>query len=277
MTAHYATANRLDELQAQLSGRDFAILTTLRDYRLAAGGQLRRLFFANHSSAEAAARAARHSLRRLANLGLTDALQRRIGGIRAGSTGLVWHLSRTGIRLLIHTNEISRTNQNSRNALTLTEPSLRTLDHTLAITETMVRLRETARDNLSELIQLQPEPGCWRQYTNPFGGLMTLKPDMFAITAASAEFESIWFLEIDRATESRATVSRKAEAYENYRRSGREQQIQGVFPRVAWLTPDSSRAEMIRETLARNLKNDSRIHLALTLDEFIAKVCEPPP
>lgn len=283
--AYYATPKHLGQLQAVLSGRDLAIMHTLASYRLARGDQLRRWHFTGHASLEAQARAARRNLRRLADLGLISHLERRIGGIHAGSSGLVWHLTRLGRLLLARVNNHPPTGR-----IDQTEPSPRTLDHTLAITETAVRLQETTMANQCELIQLDPEPASWRTYLNPYGGTTTLKPDLFAITAALSgifqdepEYEDVWFIEIDRATESRATIIRKAEQYETYRHTGREQAAQDVFPRVAWIVPNETRADMIRETLAQNIRIEAGLHIAVTTDQFIRIVCgnpensEPPP
>ena len=269
MNRTYSTALRLDEFGLALSPRDWAILNTLADYRLASGHQLKRWHFPAHVTPEAQARAARRALRRLADLGLLDYLERRVGGVRAGSSGLAWHLSRTGWRLLARNR--ARTTPARLNQA---EPTYRSTDHTLAVTEVAVRLHEAVAKGDCELIDLTPEPGCWRGYLSPYGGTLTLKPDLFAVTARpQAEYEDVWFLEVDRATESRATLLRKADQYEVYRRSGREQQAQGVYPHVVWLTPNQSRADLIHDTLAHKGPD---LHLTMTLDQFIATVCGQP-
>jgi len=225
MTGQYGTSRRLDEVRLALSTRDMAVLATLGRFHLATGQQLRRLHFVGHSGPEAAARATRRALRRLADLDLIDHLQRRIGGVRAGSSGLVWHLSRTGWRMLAQVE-----GRTLPRRLDTAEPSLRTCDHRLAVTEVAVQMHEAAAAKVCDVIVLDPEPSCWRTYLNAGGGTVTLKPDLFAVTAQpKAEFEDVWFIEVDRATESKATILSKAAQYEAYRRSGREQQAQGVF------------------------------------------------
>lgn len=273
MTARYATSNRLDVLRANLSKRDLAILDTLRQYRLASSQQLERWYFTSHATPVAAARAARRSLRRLADFGLISHLHRRIGGVRAGSAGLVWHLTRAGWKLLAAATAVTPPAR-----LDLAEPSLRQADHTLAITEVAVRLHETADAGRCELIELTPEPACWRRYFGPWGANLILKPDLSATTAQpGSNFETIWFLEIDRASESLATIACKVRQYEAYRQSGREQAAQGVFPRVAWIVPDQTRADRIQSALANHQPTPADGHIAVTLDQFIQLVCGDTP
>jgi len=273
MTGQYGTGRRLDEVRLALSARDLAVLATLGRFRLATGQQMRRLHFSGHSGPEAAARAARRALRRLADLGLVDHLQRRIGGVRAGSSGLVWHLSRTGWRMLAQVEGCILPRR-----LDTAEPSLRTCDHRLAVTEVAVRLHEAAVARVCDVIALDPEPSCWRTYLNAGGGVVTLKPDLFAVTAKpNAEFEDVWFIEVDRATESRATILRKATQYEAYRRCGREQQAQGVFPLVLWVTPDNKRAEAILAAIRDDPGVDERVHRAVSIEGLAEFFGRPPP
>ena len=56
-----------------------------------------------------------------------------------------------------------------------------------------------------------------------------------------------WFVEIDRATESLTAIRRQGRAYLDYYASGAE--AGGVMPRVAWLTPDTRRADGLRAAL----------------------------
>ncbi len=264
MTRCYLTAARLDEIALGLSPRDIAVLRTLRAYQLASGSQLRRWHYTGRSTPETDARAARHGLRRLADTGLLAHLERRVGGVRAGSASFVWHLSRAGYRLLatIDSNPLP-------GRIDRAEPSLRTVDHTLAIAEVAVQLREAERAGTVDVIECTPEPASWRTYLNAGGGLVTLKPDLFAVTAAKgAEFEDVWFIEVDRATESLPTIRRKAAQYDRYRVTGKEQASQGVFPKVVWLTPDSTRAEQITAALAGVNGGQHASHVAMQLTEF---------
>lgn len=252
---------QLEAIATGLSTRDRAILMTLATFRLTTTPQIRRLHFADAPNPKSAAWACGHALRKLRRLGLIDVLARRIGGQASGSSVAVWRLTSAGRRLM-------KPPERSLPRIDHGVISLFTLDHTLAITEVAVQLREAERAGLCEVIACDPEPASWRTYLNAGGGLVTLKPDMFAVTAAKdAEFEDVWFIEVDRATESLPTIVRKASQYETYRATGKEQASQGVFPRVLWLTPTLERAERITAALA---KTGDVQHLATPLAQISA-------
>ena len=255
----------------RLGTRDWHVLNDLARFRLLHAGQIRRLRFAGHANRIAAARACTSALRRLSGFGLIRHLERRIGGVRAGSDSLVWHLAPAGVRLLT-------TYQNNGEVvagLIEREPSLRTVQHTLTVTEVTVRLREVERTGQIEIAALQAEPACWREHLTIAGTRTFLKPDLFAITAtAGSAFEELWFIEVDLGTESAATIARKAIAYDRYRQTGREQAARGAFPLVAWLTPGEARAEVITSAIYGSARDGpNRLHRAMTLDQFIGVVC----
>ena len=82
----------LEEISARLGERDFQIITSVQRYRYMMTSQLQRLHFTDAATPAAALRAASRALKKLRELGLIDTLSRRIGGVRAGSGGLVWHI-----------------------------------------------------------------------------------------------------------------------------------------------------------------------------------------
>lgn len=253
-------ATQLEVIRLGLSERDRAVLATLATFKLATTPQLRRLHFADTPSLKSAAWASGQVLRKLRHLGLIDVLSRRIGGQASGSSVAVWRLTSAGRRLM-------KPPDRNLPRIGHGEISLFTLEHTLTITEVAVKLREAERTGACEIIECDPEPASWRAYLNAGGGLVTLKPDMFAVTAVSgAEFEDVWFIEVDRATESLPTIQRKASQYEAYRRTGKEQAAQGVFPKVLWLTPTAKRAKQIANALA---KTNGVHHAATPLDRII--------
>jgi len=92
-------AGRLTRLQARLSERDLAVLQGLAELRLLTGRQVQRLYVAD-GSPTTQARRARALLQRLAELRLVVRLGRRVGGVRAGSSGYVYGLSGHGQALL---------------------------------------------------------------------------------------------------------------------------------------------------------------------------------
>ena len=269
---------QLADTATRLGTRDWSILSDLARFRLLHAGQIRRLHFycPRHANRIAAARACTSALRRLSDFGLIRHLERRIGGVRAGSDSLVWHLAPAGRRLLT----TYQSNSEVIAGLVEREPSLRTATHTLAVAETAVRLREAERTSQVEVVALQPEPACWREHLTIAGTRTWLKPDLFAVTAtADSAFEELWFIEVDLGTESSATVARKAVAYDRYRQTGREQAARGAFPLVAWLAPDEARAEAITTAIYGTGRSGgvrdgpNRLHRAMTLDQFIGAVC----
>jgi hypothetical protein len=198
-------------------------------------------------------------LERLAARGVIEHLERRIGGIRAGSASYVWRVGLVGDRLLRADRDQPRARRK--------EPSLRNLDHWLAIADAHLVLVELARTGQLELVEATTEPGCWRSYLGPAGDKRTLKPDLYAVTAAG-DFEDHWFCEIDRATESLPTIIRKCIQYETYRRTGREQHEHGVFPLVVWITTTNQHADQLRDAIATSRSIDANHFRVCTPDGF---------
>ena len=91
---------QLEEASASLGERDREIIRAIQRYRYLLTGQIQRLYFLDAATPSAALRAASRALKKLREMGLIDHLARRIGGVRAGSGGLVWYLTHAGERLL---------------------------------------------------------------------------------------------------------------------------------------------------------------------------------
>lgn len=240
MSAGYVTRARLAELQTQLDDRDLAVLRSVADLRFVSGVQLQRMHFVGAPDPAADARAARRCLLRLVRLRLLARLSRRVGGVRSGSAGFVYHLALAGQRLAglygWPPDQRSRRSQ---------LPGTFFLKHCLAISELHTLLIEGDRASRFELLELVAEPACWRSY----GGLgnqgqASLKPDSYARIGVG-EFEDSYFFEVDRGTEGSKTILRKLKEYIAYAGSGQEQEARGVFPRVLWLTSDDDRASAI--------------------------------
>jgi hypothetical protein len=142
--------------------------------------------------------------------------------------------------------------------LRLFDPTSLYLAHTLAITETHVLLAELAESGVVELLRLETEPTCWRDYLGVGGTPQNLKPDLYAVTATT-EFEDHWFFEIDQGTESLPTLLKKCARYERYRATGHEQVRVGVFPAVVWIMPDPRRAQRLRQAIADDHHLDARV------------------
>ena len=205
---------KLEELDLSLSQRNKEVLLSVRRHRYLMSGQVQRLHFTDAANPSAALRAASRNLKKLKELGLVDSLSRRIGGVRAGSASLIWHTTHAGERLL-------RLHEHRPYPIRRTfEPSPYFLAHTLAVAEASVRILEISREAGLELSALQPEPECWRGYSE-YGKQVTLKPDLYAVLT-SPEYEDRYFLEIDLDTESPAKVIEKCQRYHKYYHSGLE-------------------------------------------------------
>ena len=228
-----------DDLLGELSGRDLAIVGQVADLRLMTGRQIEAVHFplGEHETASAAARASRRCLGRLARDRLLIRLERRVGGIRAGSGSFIYALGPVGHRVLRRDQPRPR----------YREPSTTFVDHTLAIAQLIVDVTLAARTGGLDVLGCQPEPRSWRQFTSP-SGLTVLRPDLFA-SIGVGEMEHRWFCEIDRGTEHLPALLRKCRLYESYYATGTEQAAHGVFPRVCWLVPDMRRAERLRNAI----------------------------
>ena len=239
--------NELLSLINEVTERAEFILRHIQQCKYMTTGQIRRVYYTETSSILSSIRSANRDLARLRAWALIQPLERRIGGVRAGSGAYVWALTQTGTRLLALKDG---TPQKGRHRVY--EPSLVFLTHTLAITELDVRLRELTKTTSAELSLIQHEPICWRNYVGLSGAANCLRPDLFAITT-NEEYIDYWFFEVDLATESPACVLRKCEQYLAYYRSGQEQKKCDIFPRVIWIVPNSKRQDVLRKHIQDNL------------------------
>ncbi|MEX0825953.1 MAG: replication-relaxation family protein [Acidimicrobiia bacterium] len=241
------------EIRRRLSPVDWAIAETLDRVDIASAGQLRRLHWPEPSQA----RTARRRLSQLTDLRVISRLDRRVGGVRAGSEGFVYRLDVTGRRLLgLAPGRRPHT------------PGRTFLEHSLAITEVYVRAVETSRVDLIEVTAFETEPSCWRTW-----GAGLLKPDAYLVTV-TPDFEDHWFVEVDRATESTTTIVRKAAVYEQYHRTGIEQERHGVFPRVLWIVPHERRKNQIVDALGIRPADAWSLH-QVALESDIPNIFNP--
>lgn len=188
---------------------------------------------------------------------MLDTLERRIGGIRAGSQGLIHHVGVTGSRLL----EVS-SRRSSRLRYT---PSTRFVAHRLAVADAHVALVQADREARLELVDSAVEPATWRRFTGIGAARRVLKPDLYAETAVGKDMVRAWFLEVDLGTEHIPTLINKCREYEAYRQTGIEQDRHDSFPIVVWslLHHDPAKAENRRNALAHAIASDHRLPGAL--------------
>ena len=248
-------------LLAQLSTRDISILQSISALRLLSTAHIRRLHFARgHASLGAASGAVMRVLTRLEAKNLVVRLTRRIGGVRAGSSGITWQLGAAGERLI-------RVMEGKKYRRRFVEPGTAFAAHTLATAELAVSLRELDQAGVVEVASIETEPSCWRSFAGPHGTLEWLKPDLFAITV-SGEFEDHWYLEADLATEHPTVVVRKAKVYQRYAATGAHQARHGLFPAVAWIVPDSARQRALRAALAADPAIQRELFQIVTTSQF---------
>ena len=242
-----------------------AILRQVAELRLMSARQIQAIHFpdSEHGSAAAATRSRQRALARLVSDRLLIRLARRIGGVRAGSAGLVLALGELGQRLLVLEGPRRRSH----------EPGLRFVDHTLTVTQLVVDVSVAARRGVLDLLDCQAEPTSWREFSG-LGGRRLLRPDMFLMLGVGA-YELRWFIEVDRSSESLPVIRRKCRLYAEYYQSGTEQADRGgVFPRVCWIVPDDERAERVRQTIARDNQLPEALFAVTTNREAVNSLCE---
>jgi hypothetical protein len=233
------TASQLMHLVEQLSARDVEIVRLVAEHRFLTTRHVESLVFTGHATS--AARSCRRVVERLRSLGLLAVLDRRVGGVRAGSASFVWHLTSGGSRLLSYLDGHDTIRR-------FHEPSQRLLDHCLMVADIHLQLR-AAVDGGAELLSVKLEPDSWRTWTGLGGERHLLRPDMSAVTAAG-DYEDHWMLEADTGSEHPPTVVRACRRYLTYFATGIEQAARGVLPRVVWVVPHHKRADKLTAAFA---------------------------
>lgn len=239
-TRPYLSARGAAALRARLSDRDLAIVRQVVSLRLMSAAQLQAVHFAGeHGGATSMIRTRQRVIARLIRDGLLVSLRRRVGGVRAGSQGVIVAPGPAARRVL----RLSGPRQRSH------EPGERFVEHTLAISQLVVDVMRAAREGQLDLLDWQVEP---QRRLMGLGGTQVLRPDAFLSLGVGA-YALDWFCEIDRDTESVPTVLRKCRLYLAHYQSGAEQaepERGGVFPRVCWIVPDEVRAERLQRAIA---------------------------
>jgi hypothetical protein len=240
MSSRVGSRSALDEIREGMTQSDLAVVAQVAELRMMSGRQIEAAFFAAERGGNAASRArqCRRALARLVAAGVLSRLERRVGGVRAGSASYVYTLGVVGHRLL----------DEDRPRPRRYEPTAAFVKHQLAVSQLVVDLTIAARSGLLDLIEVQGEPRCWR--TIPAAGRALLRPDLY-LEIGRGDLEYRWFVELDRATHHRPALVRKARVYEGYYRSGIEQADGGIFPRVLWIARTDEHAARLREVFAK--------------------------
>jgi hypothetical protein len=263
MRRPYLTPARLTELRDGLGQEQLVVLAHLQVVRIATARQLQAL--AGVLNDASATRRFRRLLAQMTEQRLIARLDRVIGGARSGSGGFVYRLDIAGQRLA----------GGSENRRPWT-PRPSWLNHALAVTQLYVDLlAETARSATIKLVSFQAEPACWRQFSEGYGQLTTLKPDAY-LQLLSADYESHFYVEIDQGTESPATLERKLAVYYHFWLAGGAEQTNGVMPLVIWIVPDGRRLEVVRQVLGRQSGELRNLHRVVVADEAVKRLVEGP-
>jgi hypothetical protein len=222
-----------------LSVRDLAVLRQVSELRLMSARQIEVEHFPTeqHASAYTAARTCRRVLERLVRHGLLARLERRVGGLHAGSAGFIYQTTARTQRALGEDGPRRR----------YREPSAAFVTHTLAVGQLVVDLHTAARGGRFEIVALQTEPRCWRAIPGTAG--LVLRPDLY-VTVGVGAYEYSWWVEVDLGTESLPALLRKCDTYDRAYRAG-VREAHDVFPRVAWLMHNPGRVERLRSGIGR--------------------------
>lgn len=256
----------LDTLGRELTERERRVVRLVSQLRLVSHAQLAVVLDDGDRSEATAASRGRDVRRILSGMtarGLLARLERRVGGVRAGSSGYVYYLGSLGQKLIAYWDGKGLIRGRRR-----PEPSARYVDHRLAVSNMYVKLIDAERGGRLELLEFAAEPDCWRPYIDRFGGQTTLKPDAYVHLGLGA-FEERAFVEVDLGTESRSVIAAKARTYWDYFRTGAEQAAHGVFPRVTFLTNNEARRESVTEACARLPAEAWQLFAVVRLDQAV--------
>lgn len=258
-------ARMRERLARELSERDMEVLEMIGAHRYLSTIQITALVFTDHASNGAAARTTRRVVTRLQRDGLIRCLERRIGGIRAGSEARIWQLAPAGARII--------SPERGRQWRTH-EPSTRFLAHTLTIADIHVILRHGQSREAIEQVAVEIEPASWRRFAGIGGQTRLIRPDLTAIVHGhdhEGAFTDRWFMEIDMGTESLPTLLTKCHLYMDYYHSGIEQHTHGGFPRVLWImhgTRATERAHQLQSRILRTPSLDPRLFTICTTTDL---------
>jgi hypothetical protein len=238
MNATRLTPARLRQLAAELPDRYTTPLLHLARARLLSGYQLDRLLTDPELSSETAGRVRRRIMTRLTSLGLTATLERRIGGIRAGSAGHIHVLTPAG-----HTLAAILASQPPPGRIRhYRAPGPMFVNHALDIAEIYVQLTEHSRGGGFRVAAFVTEPGSWWREVG-----VSLRPDAYTVLAATA-YRDCWWLEIDRDTESIPRLQAQFRDYLDHAEAGGTGPDRAL-PRVLFTAPTQHRCRAIGDLI----------------------------
>lgn len=264
----YVHSGYVERLASRLSDRDWEILGSLGRCRVLSGSQLERLHFQS-LSLHTRARTRRLVLNRLSSWGAVAPLERQIGGIRGGSSGLVFSLDVAGWRLLrLKYPEQFMDEQRVRRPWT---PGRMFLQHSLSVSELYVGLVEVCRQIALSVDTFQTEPMCWW----PDGLSGWLKSDAYLLLTNGQRRLHVW-AEVDRGTESLTTVRAKLNTYLDFLNRG-QLGPNDLMPLVLVTVPNSPRCDYIKAVVGRLPEPASELFMVTVDAEAIPReLCKTP-
>lgn len=256
-------------IEEHLTDRDIRILYDLEQYRLLTTRQLQRIHlpaqpYGDHVSVSAATRGTTRILGRLEQLDVIRRLARRIGGVKHGSALTVWQLGPVGERYL-------RARRGLPNRRRYDEPSLTFIAHTIAVRDLVAEVTEHATVDKYDVLTLDVEPSCWRTFTAAAGEPITLKPDLYVVTADQST-ETHSFVEVDLGTEHLPVLLRKCRAYQRYFQTGIEQTAHDLFPAIVWVVPSPERRDKLRQQIASDKHLDPGLFWVITPEQALRQL-----
>lgn len=211
-------------LRESLSEREWAVVRDVARLRLVTGSQLERLHFSELADTSRPV-VRRRVLGRMVRARVLLTLERRIGGVRAGSSGLLYALDIAGKRLMATNGRATRPGL----------PGERHVRHVLAVSQLYVDLVELDRAGKLALDQFEAEPASW--WPDGHGG--RLKPDSHVLVASDDHGDN-WWVEVDLATEHGPAIKRKLATYLDFYNRG-QLGPGGIMPWVLITVPDAKR------------------------------------
>jgi hypothetical protein len=261
--ARYTTITEVVALADELSPRARQLVDHVGTLRLATHVQLAALLTSadGRPSDESAARSARRLLAWLSDARVLDRLDRRIGGVRAGSSGYGYYLGPVGQRLRAYWDGKGASHGRRR-----PEPGARFVRHRLAVSELYVEAHLLSRRGRLDLVSVDVEPDCWRTFTDRCGGRVLLKPDALVAVCVDGRREQT-FVEVDLGSESRRVIARKLRTYLWYLTDGGSGAGHpDALARVSFLTMSPARQRELMDVCSTVPKAEQRLFAVSTLD-----------
>lgn len=256
---------QLTALRNTMKEKELGILWNIRKYHFLTSGHIKRLHFKTSTTDAANLRAANKCMKHLRELGLVAPLIRRIGGFRAGSSALTWHLTEPGERLL-WLDEPDKKHTRKR----FEEPSADFLHQTLAVAEAAVFIISLAesKDGLS-IRRLDTDFSYAVRYRDE---TVSIKPGLYTVLHCDG-YEYHWFVETAPYWDVVRNLVHKAEKYCKVYQQGSFQGQVGVFPLTLFILPDNEQITKLEQTVKEQMPEYMRLFEFTTQDALENAIC----